>query len=98
MALARSDTHLALLYTQRIPQPLLVLPQWRFRQAARACLEHKPDEAVEIFSALLMDSEIDQNTRAGTWVLPVDIITKLVLKPLPDDCAAAVWETLRRQL
>jgi len=98
LALARSDTHRALLYTQRIPQHLLVLPQWRFRQAARACLEGKPDEAVEIFSTLLMDSEIDRNTRAGTWVLPVDIITKLVLKPLPDDCAAAVWETLRRQL
>ena len=98
LALARSDTRLALLYTQRVPQHLLFLPQWRFRQAAGACLEHKPDEAVEIFSTLLVDSKIDQNTRAGTWVLPADIITKLVLKPLPDDCAAAVWEILRRQL
>ena len=98
LALARSDTRLAQLYTQRIPRHLLVLPQWRFRQAAQVCLEGKPDEAVEIFSALLIDSENDRNTRAGTWVLPVDIITKLVLKPLPDDCAAAVWETLRTQL
>ena len=95
LSLAQSDTRLAQSYMSGISKRLLELPQWRFREAVRVCLEGDPDAAVEIFTKLLKETESGAMARAGTWTMPVESVANLAKEPLPGNCAAAAWETLR---
>jgi len=94
LSLAQSDSQQALKYINEIPPRLYALPQWQFRKAALICIQGDEKTAAESFSAILSDTQTNDRQRAGTWLLPRDIVAELATNASVEDCSQAMRSTL----
>ena len=94
LSLAQADSQQALKYLSGIPPRLGDLLQWQFRKAVLVCIQGNKEAAASSFSAILSDTQNSSRQRAGTWRLPVDIVTKLAENPNLKDCSQAAWSKL----
>ena len=95
LSLAQADAQQASKYMSEIPPLLGNLLQWQFRKAVLICIQGDKETAANSFSAILSDTKNSARQRAGTWHLPVDIVTELAKNPNKKDCAQAAWPNKR---